>query len=460
MSIAGKIRKAPNSGVLQQHKIKLERDYLEIEKFLKTDEFKEFEELDVIINSSDFLKNKKNIENLSYRKSEIFHDDRLYRKLSANRKLKIYFRVKDSGILDEYLNFSGSDLHIKLNGLKNHKAKNIKIEDKERMTRYFHDEKIKAYYKFEKSKDYRIYNEIENSQMLREYIELFGRVQSDMFIKERDFLKNKNRYTMTEDYQLVKKHNDYLNMSVVKKYLKYKNTDLFDFIKNWKLIFEDGFNDGKLDPEKWGYVANSAEEIIKSNFSLSDEKHFFTDGNNVSLKGNNLCIETKHEYVEGIMFDSVLGFKRESFKYSSGIVTSRGLFARKYGKFEAKIKFGDYAVDQCFWLAGDKPCPHIDVIKFKSSKRALCSLIPNIDITSFEKINKINLTSDFYIYSIEWLFDRITWKINDVIIWEQTENIPSEPLSLYFANAVYKNYKKGNAQMLIDWIKVYERVGE
>ena len=401
MSIARKIKKALNVEVIEKQKLQFERDYLEIEEFCKTDKFKEFEELDVIIHSNDFVNNKKKIEGLSYKRSMIYNDIKKFKKLSVNKKIKTYLRVEASGVLEEYLNFLGSELYLKLKGIKNCKSKDLKKEDKECMTRYFHDKKIKSFYKFEKSKEYRIYKVIENTQILKEYLEFKQRVESEAFVKERNYLLNKDRYTITYDYSLLEKYNLYIKMPVVKKYLEYKDTNLFDFIKNWKLAFEDDFKDGRLNLSKWGYISNAAKKIISSNFSLQGDKHFFTDGNNVSLQGNNLCILTKRESLEGVLFDPLLGFKKDMFNYSSGIVTSLGLFAQKYGKFEAKIKFGNMAVNQCFWLAGNKPTPHIDIIKSQSSRKSLCSLIPNINQSIHEKIRKLDLSNEFYLYTIE-----------------------------------------------------------
>lgn len=460
MNIARKINKALSAEAFGKHRSQLQRDYSEILEFQEADMFVEFSELDVIVNSSDFINRRRQIERLSYKKSEICHDEKLFKSLSSNKKIITYLRVKDSDIFNEYTSFSNSELHVELNGIKDAKPKDLSQEDKERMSRYFLDEKIKALYEFEKSKDYRIYKEIENSQILREYCDIREKAQTDDFIKERDFLLNKDRYKTTNDYALLKKYNDYLGMEVVKKYLKYKDTDSFNFIQNWDLSFEDSFNDGKLDPKKWTCVVNRAKDIMNSNFSLDGDRHFFTDGGNISLRGNKLCITTKQEDVEGVRFDSSIGFKKEMFKYSSGIISSQGLFSQKYGKFEAKIKFGNMAVNQCFWLSGENSVPHIDIVKTQSHKKALCSLIAEKSMLNSEKVNKIDFTKDFYIFTLIWLPNKIEWKINDIVVWEQIENIPSEPMSLFFANTLYKDFKNEEVNMCVDWVKVYELAQE
>jgi beta-glucanase (GH16 family) len=460
MGIARKIKKSPGVEFIERYRLQLNEDYKEIEDFKNSEMFAEFNELDVIVHSNDFLSNRKSIEKLSYKRSELYHDEKLYKKLASNKKIKIYLSLLKSEIFKEYTNFSGSDLHIKLNGYKTDKPKDLSAEDKERMSRYFQDEKIKAFYKFEKSKEYRIFKEIDNSLLLKEYNEIKGKVNSDKFINHRSFLVNKDRYRTTDDYVLLQRYNDYAESAIVRKYLKYIDSDEFKLIEGWDLVFEEGFNDGKLDLSKWTCVANKANEILNSNVSLLGDKHFYNNDNNISLERNCLSITTVKNNLEGLYLDPELGLLKKPFDYSSGIVTSQGLFATRFGKFEAKIRMGDMSVNHCFWLAGENKTPHIDIIKSISKNKSLCSLIVSENNIRSEKIKSIDFAKGYYLFTLIWSPDKIEWMINDVKVWEQISNIPVEPMSIYFSSSVYKDLSITNTKMFVDWLKVYEKVSE
>jgi len=457
MGIAKTIKKALNAEAIVNIRKRLAQDYMELSEFVDTDSFKEFKELDIIVNSDDFINNKRKIERLNYKKSEIYHDEKLSKKLSSNRRIKTYLKVASSDIFKEYSEFSSSKLHVQLSDLQSRGKKYLDKEDAERMSRYFKDEKIKSYYKFENSRDYRIYKSVENSQLLNEYLDISERVNTDKFKDQKAYLLNKNRYETTKDFQLLSNYKELCDSILVKKYLKYKDSADFDFIKDWELSFEDVFNDGTFDNLKWSSVFNNFDGILDSNVSLKEDKHFFTSGKNLSFEGNNLCITTKKESIDGNIFDPGIGIRKNQFDYSSGILTSKGSFTQKYGKFEAKIKLGDMSVSQCFWLSGGVNSPHIDIIKSISNNKALVSLIrAKTDLEHFV-VNGLDLSNDYYIYTLIWSPEKIEWRINNIIVWTLTEGIPSEPLSLNFASCVYNDLKVATSKMLIDWVKVYKR---
>jgi len=458
MGIAKKIKKAFNAEAIVNIREELVKDYTELSEFVNTDSFKEFIELDAIVNSNDFINNKLKIERLNYRKSEIYHDEKSFRKLSSSKRIKTYLKVAASNIFKDYSDFSDSELYLELSDLKSKERRSLNNDETERISRCLSDEKIKSYYKFERSRDYIIYKNVENSQLLNEYLDMSEYVNSDKFKEQKLFLLNKNRYDTTEDSEVLNRYKQLFDSRLVKKYLKYIDSEDFDFIKKWELSFEDSFNNGKFDDSKWSSVFNNSDGILDSNVSLKEDKHFFTSGRNISLEVNNLCITTKKELVDGNIFDPKIGIIKNQFNYSSGIVTSKDSFSQKYGKFEAKIKLGDMSVSQCFWLSGTVNSSHIDIIKSISKNKALVSLINSKTDKEHLVVNGLDLSSDFYIYTLIWSPKKIEWRINDVLVWTQTEGIPSVPLSLSFASCVFEDLKIKSSKMLIDWVKVYKRV--
>lgn len=455
MGIVKKIKKALNTETLLNKRSELIHDYEEISSFLNTEEYREYVELKDVVTSENFLKNKTKIEKLRYKGSDIFNDEKQWNKLKNNKKIKIFHNVESSLILKDYISFSGSELNIQINDLKKIDKKNLSKEDRVRLSRYLEDEKIRRYYKFESSKDYKRYKQVENSVLLREYYNIKKRVESSEFKEQKAFLLNTRRYETTQDYLLLKRYEELLNSSIVRKYLKYKDSSEFDFIKDWELTFENGFSDGHLDNSKWSCVLNN---IMESNFSYPEDKHYFTSGENIILQGNNLSLQTRKENTEGIVLDPILGFIKKNFEYSSAALSTRGNFAQKYGKFEAKIKIGDMSLSQTFWLSGENGFPHIDIIKSISNKKSTVSLISSNSLKNNLEIKKLDLSNDYYIYTLIWQPNKIEWRINDILVWSQEENIPSEPMSLNFASCVYKDISTVNSKMNIDWVRVYKMV--
>lgn len=425
MGIAKKIRKSLNAEAIDTNRKRFEQEFKEVNNFLVSEEFKEFEKLNNLIKSSNFIKNKKEIESLSYKKSKLRQDEKMYKKLSSKSKIKTYFKILDTS---EYRNF-----------IKHRLEKNSE-----------------TVLEFEKCKDFKIIKEMENSQILKDYTDYKIKIESNEFIKEKEYLLNKDRYKTTADYDLLKKYESYMVQSAVKNYLKHKDSSALDTISNWKLVFEDSFSSNKLDSSKWTCIANNIPSLLNSNFSQVEDKHFFTAGENISIKNNILEILTKKEKTEGILLDNRAGFRKTSFDYSSGIITTQGIFSQKYGKFEAKIKFGDMSVNHSFWLAGDKKTPHVDVIKAIEKKKSLCSLIMSEQNISCEDIKKIDLSKEYFIYTLIWTSDKMEWRINDIPVWSQTKDIPSEPMSLFFASPVYKDLSS-TTKMSIDWVRIYEK---
>lgn len=81
----------------------------------------------------------------------------------------------------------------------------------------------------------------------------------------------------------------------------------------------------------------------------------------------------------------------------------------------------------------------------------------NKPIVKKSKIDGLDWTKDFFIYSLEWAPNKLVWRINDVIVKTETENIPQEPMYLILSSGVSKPTADVNAVMEIDWVKCYEK---
>lgn len=71
--------------------------------------------------------------------------------------------------------------------------------------------------------------------------------------------------------------------------------------------------------------------------------------------------------------------------------------------------------------------------------------------------NGSKFLNNFNIYSVEWSPDKLVWKINDIKVKIQTNNIPQEPMFLNFSSGLFSDTTNGRlpGQMEIDWVKCY-----
>ena len=72
----------------------------------------------------------------------------------------------------------------------------------------------------------------------------------------------------------------------------------------------------------------------------------------------------------------------------------------------------------------------------------------------------LDVTQDFFIYSLEWTKEKLTWKINGVTVNEQTKGVPQEEMYLVFSCGITGKTDglELPASMEIDWVSCYKQV--
>lgn len=464
MGLKKQLRRALSAEQIEKNRERLLNDYQEFIEFSGTDMLKEFLDLEACVNSTEFINNKKKIEGLAFKGSDLWKKEKEFRKLSSDRALKTYLRLNNSDELARFHEFQDSELLGEFNKLeKDVKSHSFnKKENKEKFLRYRELKKnkgIKNFFRFQNSRDFKYYNNIKDSGILIKYEELSAMVNSEDFKNEKDFLLNKNRFRTTDDYKKLEKYNQLLADERIKRYLYYKDSNDFDILKEWELSFEDRFTSTDLDSSKWITRYHSGNEFLGASYSLEGDKHFFTDGDNLEVKNNRLNIITRREKIVGKQWHGVHGFSEEEFDYTSGIISTGNYFRQTYGRFEAKVRFSADPVTQCFWLMSDYAAPHIDVFKTISKSEIVNAIFSDVEKGVVNKIKGVDFSEDFFIYSVIWEKDKIEWRINDVLVWEERDNIPHEPLFLSLGACIYNDSQAVSlpSVMEIDWVRCYKK---
>jgi hypothetical protein len=294
--------------------------------------------------------------------------------------------------------------------------------------------------------------------------ELEQEINSDAFQKRKQYLrmKSKERYETTQESHSELEYKELKKSEKVIWYFKTKKKYPFKEIEKWIETFNESFSVSKLDEKKWMTRYYWGDAILDEPYTMQDDKSFPTDGKNIEFDGTKIHLVTKHEEVAGKKWDPIHGFLQDSFEYSSGLISTGNSFRQKFGIFKAKIKMSASDVSQAFWMVSGGMVPHIDVAKYEKGKFYSNYFWPNkekqVPSKSISKTGGSKFTNDYFIFSLVWSPDKLIWKINDKVFKTQSTGVPQEEMYMVFSTTL-KEWGTDNglpAAMEIDWIRVYK----
>jgi hypothetical protein len=366
---------------------------------IKTKSVLRFEELSGFIKSSEFLA-KKNMRPITFRDSEEY------------KKLLEYKRIKST------------------------------IE-------------IKEFHRFKSSKEYTNFLNTDGSARLARYHELRDYVATTEFKQRKEYLLDTRRFEKTEMFKEIREHKKLKKDPDVIWYFKIKDSDKFNLLKSRELTFSDEFDGEKLDTKKWLTNYYWGEKLLKDRYSVESDLQAYTEKENFEVRNSLLRIITKPQKIQGKVWSAAHGFKTKEFGYTSGLINSGNSFRQKYGIFTAKIKLGNPAAKNAFWMLADKITPHLDICRTSGGK-VWFDHFPakgNVSKTSLGA----RYSNDYFIYSLEWTSSSLIWKINGVEVFSQTSDIPQEPMYVLLAGGLDKPINSATS-MEIDWVRVYKDI--
>lgn len=177
------------------------------QKISPSHELSRYKELKQIVESPDFQKRKKELENLQYKGSPEYQKRREYNSLTRNKKLNLYYRTLESS---EYLQFKDFDASEKKKSPEYEENKKIK------------DPRIIQYMKFLKSGRYKNIKFIEDSGLAMKFDRLKQEVNDKSFLEKEAFLKDTKRYESSKDYPYFKEYSQLSKNEDILFYHKYK----------------------------------------------------------------------------------------------------------------------------------------------------------------------------------------------------------------------------------------------
>ena len=463
----------PKTEKIENDRKQLIDEYNRLEEFKKSDTLKTFNKLQEYVDSAEFKKIKSDVTSLKYADSEYYKKEQQYIALEKDKRVKNYFSVSQSADLKRFESAANSDALKRMKELvetvnsadfqqaKNDKSNPEKVAECKAMLKEFKqlrkNSEIKFWTKYQNKSAYKMYVETSNSSLIADYEELKAYVNSEEFKKQKEYLLDKDRFSKTDEAKREQQFIEMQNSEEIKWYQATVNSNKFDELKAWKLTFEDNFDETKVDEQKWMNSFFWGKMMLNDRYVLAGDKQYYTDNKNVDIKNSVLSIVTKKEKATGKVWDAKHGFFTQDFDYTSGLLSTANSFRQQYGRFEAKIKINAEApVYQAFWLKGENKEPEIDIFKYNIKKGQMQLSAYNKGAAAGNKFGGSGLAKDFFIYTVDWSSDKISWKINGYEVASTTNNI-NEPLFIMLSAGLNKDADNLPAAMQVDWVRCYEK---
>lgn len=440
------------------------RAYKELVGSDKIKQHKSFEESDKLKQFNE-LKNKQDKDKAQGKEFKSLKRDaeiKSYLRFNKSKKFKLFNEIKGSDNLKRYnelKEYISSEAFKKRETFLKDKKKFEKSEAYKKQHEFkklASNVTVKFVLQYEKSKLYKNYLEVKDSSELKRHNELKELIESDEFKKQKAWLEDKKRWEKTEGY---KKEQQYQKEKMIPEfinYYKYKDTDDFDFFKNWEVVFEDDFAAKDLNNKLWGSCPPSAEKLLGENYAMPGDIGIFTNGSNLNLD-NKLRIQVKKEKTTGKVWQMPAGFVPAEFEYTSGMISSGGRFEMGDGIVEAKIKYKPVKqVASSFYLSGNESTPRANLVEMGAKNNVGISRLDNKGKIINSGLDISNLKRGLYLFTLQKDGATFSWKINETEVWTEREESLNKALQLN-ASSLLIDSISASSDFEIEWVKCYRK---
>ena len=242
--------------------------------------------------------------------------------------------------------------------------------------------------------------------------------------------------------------------------------------RSWTLTWSDEFAGQKNqppDPKKWSFDIGTGQ----NGWGNEEFQTYTQRPENIGLDGN------------GNLMITALNIPFGGANFSSARIKTQGLFAQKYGRFEARIKtpYGP-GIWPAFWMLSETitnvpwpQCGEIDILELRGQQPS--TIIGTLHGPGYSGGNPVNrfyslingrFDSDFYVYAVEWSEDKIDFFVNDYLYGSiSSKDVPGEwvydtPFFMNLNVAVGGNFvgfpttqTPFPQSMIVDYVRVYQK---
>lgn len=248
----------------------------------------------------------------------------------------------------------------------------------------------------------------------------------------------------------------------------------------YSLVWSDEFDGDTLDSTKWGFhVGTGCPNLCGWG---NNEKQYFTNRiDNTYLENGNLIIKAKSEEINDKEYSSARIHTDNNFEFKYGRVDIRARMPSVPGTWAALFMMNkNYTLEDptAYWPSGGE----IDIMEYigENHNDILGTSHFGADVTNhrfnsihFGALNNQGFDEVYYVFSIIWEENKITWLVNDLKYNEITPELTSNngqpyPFNdeFYFVLALSVGGNLTNispipenfpAYLIVDYIRVYQK---
>lgn len=243
--------------------------------------------------------------------------------------------------------------------------------------------------------------------------------------------------------------------------------------RSYQVVWEDNFTGpaGRPpDASKWTYDIGIGPG--NDGWGNQELQYYTNRRENVALDGaGNLAITARRENFSGRAF-------------TSARIKTKGIFAQKYGRFEARMKMPwGPGLWPAFWMLGENidqvswpKCGEIDIMEYRGQEPNLVhgtihgpGYSGGASITKSFGFTNDRFDTDFHLYAVEWGEDYIDFYVDNNLYFRiKPQDVPgdwvyNQPFFMILNVAVGGNYvgfptpqTPFPQTMLVDYVKVYK----
>lgn len=398
-----------------------------------------------------------------------------------SKAFKNYLKLSNSSFYNAYNELNKSDEIEAFEDLSNFiSSPEFKRQKKEIETKGFKDtdeytkyqeylnlknsSNIKFFQKYTASKGLKNYLNLDGSERIQEFEETEAYIKGDEFTKFKAYCLKapKKRWMESKEYEVLQDYELKKKSEKIVWYFKNIEHKRFSWHRSWSMTFNDEFSGPKVDTKAWLTRYYWGDKMLKDSYSLSQDKHFVTDGDNLNVENGRLHIVTRKEAVKGKSWDPRFGFVSRDFAYTSGLINTAKSFQQKYGVFRAKLRINsDKDLQNAFWMVGKTIVPHIDIMKASKKLSIGHAWGDPQNVKSIRQYKnsrgRNKFTNDFFIFSLEWKPGKLVWTINGLEIASTSSGVPDEEMYIAFSAGLQSEVNGIlPAHMEIDWVRCYQ----
>jgi len=221
----------PSTSKIEQAEKALIAEYEKLNTFSKSDQLAKYNELNELVNSSDFGQKKKEIESLQYKNSEEYSKEKEFLSLQKAKDILLYFKTTSGNALKKFQEMEGSDKISEFEALQQFTSSS-EFKEKQKMRPIT----------FKDQDEYRLfveYNALKADPEIKAFLKSGGKEEAksktvlryeelNTVTKSPEFLAKKNMkpitFKDTEEYKKLLEYNRLKGSPEIKEFYKFKSS--------------------------------------------------------------------------------------------------------------------------------------------------------------------------------------------------------------------------------------------